>query len=359
MPTRTPVAFLLASTLLCTTALLVHRSLSQTSASQIPESRTPASQNAVKSIDLDVVVTPKAGRPVAGLQQQDFTLFDNKTAQHITSFRAIASGQEPIHVLLVIDAVNSPYQTVAYERSQIDRFLQANGGRLAQPTELAFFTDGGVSLQHDFSTDGNELATSLDQYTVALRTVNRSSQWQASERFDRSMSAISSLAAQEASVPGRKMILWVSPGWPLLSGPGIDLDPRQQNHIFSTIVDLSTQLRQARLTLYSVDPLGASEGVGRTFYYKEFLKGVAKPSRVALGDLSLQVLAVQSGGLALSSSNDVTTLLKECTADAEAYYQMSFDPAPADHRDEYHDILVQVAKPGLTARTRTGYYAQP
>ena len=78
-----------------------------------------------------------------------------------------------------------------------------------------------------------------------------------------------------------------------------------------------------------------------------------------MGDLSLQVLAIQSGGLALSSSNDVTSMLQNCLADAEAYYEMSFDPAPADHRDEYHNLVIQVSKPGLTARTRTGYYAQP
>jgi hypothetical protein len=38
---------------------------------------------------------------------------------------------------------------------------------------------------------------------------------------------------------------------------------------------------------------------------------------------------------------------------------LSFDPPHADHADEYHHIEVQVAKPGLTARTRQGYYQQP
>jgi VWFA-related protein len=94
-------------------------------------------------------------------------------------------------------------------------------------------------------------------------------------------------------------------------------------------------------------------------YYQDFLKGVSKSSQVNVGDLSLQVLAVQSGGLALASSNDIVSLLDKCQADTEAYYELSFVPAVADHRDEYHNLLVQVAKPGLTARTRTGYYAEP
>ena len=155
------------------------------------------------------------------------------------------------------------------------------------------------------------------------------------------------------------MIFWVSPGWPILSGPRIDLTSKQQNQVFGSVVGLSTELRQARITLYSVNPLGSSEGVGRALYYQDFLKGVSKQSQVRLGNLSLEVLAVQSGGQALAADNDIAQLLERCMADTGAYYELSFVPASADHRDEYHNLIVQVAKPGFTARTRTGYYAQP
>jgi VWFA-related protein len=316
-------------------------------------------QQPPSSIDLDVVVTPKSGPAVAGLRQQDFTIFDNKTAQRITSFQARNGSQDPVHIILVIDAVNATYQNIAYERGQIDRFLRANGGRLAQPMTLAFFTDKGTQLAQSFSTDGNGLSESFDHYDVGLREIRRSSQYEANDRFQLSMTALHELVEQAAKLPGRKLIFWVSPGWPILSGPRIDLSYKQQNQIFSSVVGLSTELRQARITLYSVDPLGATEGVGRTLYYQDFLKGVNKQNQVRLGDLSLQVLAVQSGGLALASSNDVAQMLETCIADTAAYYELSFVPAPADHRDEYHNLLVQVAKPGLTARTRTGYYNQP
>jgi VWFA-related protein len=310
-------------------------------------------------IYLDVVVTPKSGPPVANLQQQDFIIFDNKTQQHVTSFQAFSGSQGPIHVILVIDAVNSSYQSIAYQREQIDKFLRADGGRLAKPMALAFFTDTGTRIQEGFSTDGNALSASLAQYAIGLRNIRRSSQYGAIDRFHLSITALREIAGQVANLPGRKMIFWMSPGWPLLAGPGIELDAKQQNQIFATIVDLSTQLRQARTTVYGIDPLGSSEGVGRTFYYQNFVKGISKASQVSLGDLSLQVLATQTGGLALSSSNDVASLLQKCLADTEAYYGLSFDSAPADHRDEYHRLEIQLIKPGLTARTRQGYYAQP
>ena len=47
-------------------------------------------------------------------------------------------------------------------------------------------------------------------------------------------------------------------------------------------------------------------------------------------------------------------MLQQSVADGQAYYELSFDPPRADHADEYHHIEVQVAKPGLTARTREG-----
>lgn len=46
-----------------------------------------AQQN--RQITLDVVVTDKSGKPVAGLQQQDFTLLDNKEPNKILSFNAV------------------------------------------------------------------------------------------------------------------------------------------------------------------------------------------------------------------------------------------------------------------------------
>jgi VWFA-related protein len=318
-----------------------------------------AQQTAPSRVSLDVVVTARSGPPVGDLQQADFRILDNKVSRPIVSFQAVSGSQEPIHVFLVLDAVNSPFSRIAYAREQIEKFLHANGGRLAQPVSLAFFTDKGTEVGQDFTTDGNELSAVLDHYESSLRTIHRSSQWEANDRLNLSINALGGLVTQAAKLPGRKLIFWVSPGWPLLSGPNVHLDGKQTNQIFASIVGISTELRQAGVILYAVDPLGATEGVGRQFYYQDFLKGVSKPGQVSLGDLSLQVLAEQSGGLALHADNDIAALLEKCMVDAAPYYRLSFDAPPADHRDEYHSLEVQVSKPGLVARTRQGYYAQP
>ena len=61
-------------------------------------------------------MTPKSGPPVSGLQQQDFTISDNKAPQTITSFQAFRERQASIEMILVMDDVNTGLEHVAYER---------------------------------------------------------------------------------------------------------------------------------------------------------------------------------------------------------------------------------------------------
>lgn len=323
---------------------------------------SPPTQPSTDTINLDVVVTAKSGPPVTGLQQQDFTILDNKVPQTIASFRAVRGREAPVEVVLVVDDVNTGITNIAYERSEIDKFLRADGGQLANPVALAFLTDDGIKVQNDFSSDGNALSAALDQYGLGLHSIHRSGGiYSAIERFEISTKALLQLATREAARPGRKIIVWVSPGWPILSGPGVEqqMDAKQEQRIFSDVVQASTLLRQGRITLYSIDPLGSADFGGRAFRWEAYEKGINKPSQAEWGDLALQVIATQSGGIALTSSNDITGSVKQCLADTQAYYEISFAPPLDQKRDEYHRLEVHLLDRKLTARTRQGYYAQP
>lgn len=312
-----------------------------------------------RTIHLDVVVTSKAGQPVTGLEQKDFTILDDKTPREITSFEAVDAQKQSMEAILLIDAVNTEYTVIAQERIQIDKFLRANGGKLALPTALAVFGNDGIKMQGGYSRDGNVLADILAKYTIGLREIGRSAGVQgAEERLDNSLKAMRTLAMYESQRPGRKIVLWVSPGWPLLSGPGINLSENQRTGIFNDITFLSTTLREAQTSVYAINPLGVGESVSRAFYYEQFTSGVKKPSDDNLGNLGLQVIANETGGLVLNSTG-VAELLQESVADNAAYYRLSFEPPPTEKRDVYHSLKVTVAKPGLTVATSTGYYAEP
>jgi VWFA-related protein len=331
--------------------------------SQSPESIPRSSDD--HRVTLDVVVTDKSGRPIPGLQQQDFTLLDNKQPQKILSFQAIngsaSPADSPAEVILLMDEVNATFGNVSYERGQIENFLRRDGGELPRPLSMVFFTDTGVAIGSTPTQDGNALVAELNQSKFGLRT-NRRSQgvYGAGERLQSSLTALKQLIDHEGARPGRKLVIWISPGWPLLSGPGIQLTAKYKQELFNDIVALEDGLRRARITLYSIDPLGMADAAGlRTSYYLEFVKAVKKPSQVQIGNLGLQVLATQSGGRVLNSSNDIAGEIATCIADANAFYVLSFDGLAGDGPNDFHSLDVKIDQPGLTARTRFGYYAQP
>jgi hypothetical protein len=121
------------------------------------------------------------------------------------------------------------------------------------------------------------------------------------------------LVTREGPRPGRKIVVWVAPAGLLIFGPKNMLDSKLEQQVFGNIVDTSTQLREARITLYSVDPSGIADVDAS--YWKANLKGVSEPNKVQMSDLALGVIATQSGGLALNSSNDIAAQLRQCSKD--------------------------------------------
>ena len=328
--------------------------------------QAPAPPTRGNSIDrpltLDVIVTDKSGNPVTGLQQSDFTVLDDKQAQKILAFRPVdeTSKGPPLQVIFLLDAVNASYNVVSNARQQLEKFLREGDGPLPVPMSLVLFTDKTTQAQGSVTRDRAALLDSVHASQAGLRDIGRSTGFYGgAERMQLSLRTLENLTSFEEKQPGRKLLIWLSSGWPLLSGPGVQMSEKDLQTAFHVIVKISTEMREAHITLYSVDPLGMDDAGGfRTFYYESFLKGVVSPNKVENGNLGLQVIATQSGGRVLNSSNDIAALISSCLVDAKAYYILAFEAADADHPDEYHNLQVKIDKPGLTARTRTGYYAQ-
>lgn len=319
----------------------------------------PAIAPPSQSFKFDVAVNSKSGQPVTTLHQQDFTVLDNKTPRPITSFKIMTPAQEPVRVILFVDAVNTPYETVAYVREGVEKFLKANEGTLANPTTVAVLTDQGAQIDSGFSTNGNALNDDLQHHEIGLRQINRASEWSGPERLQICMNALHQILGFTSTLPGRKVILWISPGWPLVSGPGIYLSAKQEQQTFDTIVNYSTQMRRDNVTLYNINPVGVTESLQREDYFETFLNGIAKPSQVQLGNLGVQVFAIHSGGLALGSNSDVTGMIQRCLSDVQSWYEIGIDPPPSDKPNEYHHIEIKLDQRDLIARSSDGYYANP
>ncbi len=323
---------------------------------------------------LDVVVTDKSGKPVSGLEASDFTLLDNKQQQTIASFHAVdgasAKADPPVEAILVVDTINSIFSTTAVARKAIADYFKQTGGHLAVPTSVIMLNDEEIKMSRP-TRDTKALQAFIDANPTHLHAVRRSGVDSDLERTDSSLRALDLIAASLRNVPGRKLLIWLSPGWPERFDT-LFLDIAERKSLFANIVYYSLALRESRVTVYGISTLGGEgvnslgphggiiQGGGDIWHnYMSFVKGAKGPGNVDYGDLLLPVIAYQTGGLALYGTNDLPSLIGQCFQDANAFYELTYNPASAAHPNKYREIKVQVAKPGLTARTRTGYYAQP
>src|SRR5689334_15167 len=131
---------------------------------------------------VDVVVSDKQGKPIAGLHPEDFELQENGKAQKISTFvpagENLAAAQPlppgiysnkpqyrspggPITVML-LDAVNTSYSDQAYARRQMLAFVQQ---RLKPGQRLAVFTlTGPLNVLQDFTSDPQVLMAALQRF---------------------------------------------------------------------------------------------------------------------------------------------------------------------------------------------------
>ena len=314
-----------------------------------------------RPIFLDVLVTDNSGKPVSDLEPFDFSILDENQPRKILGFRRTdgSSGSKldpPVEVILVLDAVNMPYQVATRFRLEMEKFLRENDGHLAQPVSIYMFTSEGLRVQPAPSRDGNALAAMLDQSTGTVRARDSAGGiYSLDEQFKSSYQTISGMAENLSHKPGRKIVIWTGSGWPLLNERFFIQTDVSRGTYFHQIAALQNKLRDARVTVYS---LFATAGLTNALY-QGFLKPVREVRKMEIGDMALQVLALHTGGRVLDPSNDVKGQIDACVADIGEYYTLAFMPPSAAKADEYHDLSVVVNKPGLKVRTVTGYYNEP
>ena len=297
------------------------------------------------------------GGSVEGLQKDEVKLLDNGRPVDIRSLQPRNIAAEPTHVILVIDDVNARLTTVAYERSELKKYFLKNEGRLSVPFTIAVMTDTKTEIQQGSSQNGNAENDALQKYEIGLHQITRDAQYGALDRTNIGIKALMQLVQYASSIPGHKLILFVSPGWPLLSGPRIDLSAKEAEGIYATVARLQDAMLQADVTLHMVNPFGPTESLLRSDYYQAFLKGVKRPGDAEISDLSLQVLATHNGGVVYQGSSDIAGMVEQSVSHLDHSYSLAFTPAPGEAPNGYHELKTVVSRPGVTVRAPDEYYA--
>jgi hypothetical protein len=378
----------------------------------------PAPDTSQGMIRLDVVVTDPSGKPVSGLADKDFTLLDNGQPQKIVSFQAFdRMGDKPgpggegtlhadrshtvepdplVEVILVIDELNMQVQRrpgyfqrqpgffqapevsvppqdlsrdeIAAAEREAESFLRQNQGHLPQPVSIYRLTEDGLSASARSSTDGNLLADEI-AHQKEPRWIWKSPEVAKSiSKFNlsrgprtlkplHSLLALGSIAIEQRRRPGRKLMLWIGPGWQFENneskGPGT----------FDFLTEVCTRLREARIALWSATEWLFYDSDGKPLpvshlTYKDYLDAVT-PEKVDFGYLTLQALAKQSGGGWLETSSNLAGLLGKHVEEANSFYSLTFDPPRTNVVDEHHVLKVEVSQANLAAHTSESYFDEP
>jgi VWFA-related protein len=305
---------------------------------------------------IDLVVADSAGNPVSDLPPWDFTLLDNGQPAKI---RTVHKSREPSvpapEQIFVLDAINLSPQQLTQTESAIVHFLRRNDGRLEVTCFLYRLTRNGLFSSSKPTRDGNLLAKEVEQHK-SPRTMWRSVRndgpnllraWVSSSQPNQlSLRALGSIAIDQREIAGRKIVVWISPGWPVKGG----------EIGFDEATELSTRLREARITL---DNVNVWPNPDRSLNYHDYLEAPRSQKDMQPAKMALQVIATHTGGLVLDSSGDLDRDIERCVEEVRSFYTLTFNSPHTYQMDEFHDLRVQVARPALTVRAPTGYYNEP
>jgi VWFA-related protein len=343
----------------------------------------PALPSTTRPIVLDIVVTDKSGSKVSNLSRNDFTILEDNNPQMIADFErpdqhkyVIATKEDkrdkrrgeiasPALTILVIDGINTKFVDTAFIREMVRKYLQTHGPKLPQPTALMVVTDTQLELVHDYTEDAGELEQALQRYADELPS-SQSSSVASSQApgqtipgdMDRLLDTVSSLkkiAAANRNYAGRKNVIWISQGFPALNlsptssvsspngtmGPNSDLQ-RRVAEALSTTAD---EIWDARLAVYTIDSRG--------------LQVPGRAMDVQSGGTMFQSIAPQTGGRMFFSRSDLDVAIADSVDDGADYYTLSYYPKNHDWNGKFRSIRVEISRPGLQGRTRSGYYATP
>jgi len=326
-----------------------------------PQDAANTESNANKGqIRLRIVVTDASGKLVTGLTQDDFTVLDNHIAAKVTSFREAggANPTEPVQLILVLDMLNNDPENVVSERQQVEKFLGEYGGRLPIPVSIVLFSYSGAKINGP-SRDGNFLIANMRKMPNVISAIGAGGDYGAIDRWQRSLKILNQLIAYGSTMPGRKVLVWISPGWPSLTGNQFRSNTKDKDEDWNWIISFTNHLREAGVTLYRLSAPSFGSSLYYSPVYKNFLKPVTNLKEAGSGNLALPVLATQSGGLVLDDSNDLARRMAICMDEATSYYSVSYTAPTPTLAKEYRPLEVKMAKPGEVARTNSGYYAQP
>ena len=315
---------------------------------------------------LDMVVVDKKGKVVKDLSRDDFKVEEEGEPQSILNFEQTGAHtptpdlsiestadldrlapRAPVDIIL-LDEFNTRFEDMAFARYSLKKFLDKQPDKLPAPTMLV-----AVDLQHftvlrDYTQNKDELIKALDHHFVAYPWQTHQSAW-IGERYGTAFITLRRVAQAVIGHPGHKNMIWIGRGFPPFHFDRMPIDTT--NRIESAVQDCVNVLRDARVTLYTIDPAGVQVNPGE--YGGD---PMADPFG---GNYQFNQLAKATGGRTLYGRNDVDMEIDTAIQDGSSFYTLTYRPSSSspDPR-KFRHIKVMLSRPDLKVITRAGYYLE-
>ena len=398
-------------------------------------------------VELTVVVTDEHGRHVTDLKQDDVSIVESGRPRDIAFFHyegappaAIRVRAQPLPpgiytnrpeyapgpprniTAILIDSLNTRAEDQVKVLAHILAFVSA----VPSDTRVAIYRTGErVHVIHDFTDDVESLRKRLlkdgieaprdKQQAVAVQQMviepwqaeamaatmeaslqlayqemagieERSNQYMESRRIEFTMSSLEAVGNHLAGIPGRKNLIWMTSGVPMISAQ--TRDPWPENYIAS-LRRVAQKLASQGIAMYPVEASGVrplylnvtagvrgstrgvddsatagDDAIARTAARVEARQNARgaprQPSQMSttpntprmLGTMDL--FADLTGGRALRNTNDLLAGVKAAAEDMRGTYSVGFY-APQESDERWHTFGVKIRRPGVKVVHRQGY----
>ncbi|HEV3458333.1 MAG TPA: VWA domain-containing protein [Thermoanaerobaculia bacterium] len=377
----------------------------------------------VNVVNVDVYVNDKKGR-VTGLTKSDFELLEDGHPMAITNFLAVEGGRSAGAAAVEeadADAANRrPKLPPGYEQAPIpddqrlrlivyiDNFNLKPFDRNRVMRDLRIFLDQKLRrgdqvmlvtydrelhVRQPFTADTglvNAQLLALEKISAqgvhgegdrreVLKNIEDALSGEQAMSFARgyagsafndvsfTIDALKNLVTSLAGMTGRKAVVYVSDGLPMIVGedvfyavqnkyPGTSIISESSEFDTSRRFDeLTAQANANRVTFYTIDAGGLRTYSSTTAENATAGQGVYIDS-INISNLqsSLQMMAEKTGGTYVINANNVGPQLDKIAEDFNTFYSLGYTP-PHVGDGRFHKITVKVKRKGVTVRCREGY----
>jgi len=325
-------------------------------------------------VTLDVVVNDKDGQPVLGLTRNDFTILEDKVERPIVSFEAVepkpVKGLVPVQIhstaeldrlepeapvsLVVLDELTTRFEDQYFARYSLEKYLSKQGEVLDQPLMLIARNYHGAQVLLDYTTSKKEVLSALNRH-LAANDFRATDPTAPEEKIIAEFTSLIEIAKATEGHTGHKSLIWIGRGFPSMQRDGILADKNER--LDAAIAQCTNLLRDARVTLYTIDPAGVSAPEQTLNAAGDLV--MEDPFGTQVGFLQM---ATATGGQSLHGRNDIDRVIEATVKDGQIFYSLSYRPGSEltnDNPKAFRKIQVVVKRAGMLATTREGYYPAP